>query len=478
MFRKLIFILSCFAIFIAEAQITTWKGPEGFSSDAFFQVKVNGTPVEVYNTPMASYCSFDFEKGVTVEVTTKYDVRWVDIRPSRLNISPEYVTDNTFRFVLEKPENISVELNGRIKEQNLFIFSDKPVKEAPLEDKDNIIRFEAGKLYSDVHLELEDNQTVYIEGGAVVQGTIAAKNKENIKIKGKGILDGSLNEQNNRRGIDFSHCKNISIEDIILHNGTRWQVALFHSSDIHINNIKIVSEDGGDDGIDLVQCQNVLVENSFIRTKDDCVAVKSGSMSKSFDPTIPTDNILVRNCTFWNSIWGNAIEIGFELYSDEVKNVRFENIDILHVEAGAALSIHNAGPSHVFNISFEDIRIEDARQKLLDVAIFYSQWGPDKVDDKDYIRDNYLHGAWDGVQKIPNGKFEYHKQFRGKVSNVTFKNIEVIGGMLPFSVFHGFDSDKNVEDVIIDNLSYQGKKLTTKKEAKIRTQNTNNLVLK
>jgi len=181
---------------------------------------------------------------------------------------------------------------------------------------------------------------------------------------------------------------------------------------------------------------------------------------------------------FWNSIWGNAIEIGFELYSAEVKNIRFENIDIIHVEDGAAISIHNAGQAHVHDVVFENIRVEDADQKLFDVAIFFSQWGPDGIRDPEFITKYYLHGAWDGVQKTPAGKESYHSQFRGKVSNIMFKDIQVVGGLLPFSVFHGFDKEKNVSGVTIENLTYMGKKLTDTESAKIRQQNNVNLTIK
>ncbi|HAQ17645.1 MAG TPA: hypothetical protein DCR40_00225 [Prolixibacteraceae bacterium] len=87
---------------------------------------------------------------------------------------------------------------------------------------------------------------------------------------------------------------------------------------------------------------------------------------------------------FWNSIWGNAVEIGFELNSDEVKNIRFGNMDIIHVEDGATISIHNAGQAHVSGVTFENIRVEDSRQKLFDLAIFSSQYSPDGNRDPEY----------------------------------------------------------------------------------------------
>lgn len=471
---SIILLISLTSVF---AQVTTWQTPEGFASEKFYSVKVNGIPVPVFDTPVASYAVFDMKGEVTVEVNTMYDVRWVDIRPLRWDMKPKYTGDNSFSFFMKEPANLSVELNGRIRQQPLFVFAGKPEANKPSKTDENVIWFEGGKLYKDVKLELQDNQTVYIEGGAVVQGTIEARGKKNIRICGRGILDGSFVKDmpgNRHRWIGLVDSRDIQIEGITLHNGTTWQVALFHCDQVKINDIHLVSESGGDDGMDICRCTNVIIDNVFAHTKDDCIAIKSQGDYPGSDPT---DNILVKNCVFWNSIWGNAIEIGFELYSDEVKNIRFENIDLIHVEDGAAMSIHNAGQAHVHDVVFENIRVEDCRQKLFDVAIFFSQWGPDGIRDKDWIAQNYLHGAWDGVQKIPAGKEEYHSSFRGKVNNILFKNIQVVGGLLPFSVFHGFDAGKNVSDIKIENLTYMGIKLIDAENAKIRQQNTEKLTV-
>jgi hypothetical protein len=381
--------------------------------------------------------------------------------------------------------NLSVELNGRIRQQPLFIFSGAPEKSKPSKSDPNVIWFEGGKLHKNVSLELKDNQTVYIEGGAVVQGYIFAEGKKNITVCGRGIMDGTYNEKtegNKNRFISFTDGENISINDIILHNGTTWQTKIINCTNAQINGIRIVSEDGGDDGIDIVRSRNVIIDGVFAHTKDDCIAIKS---HLNYPADLPTDNILVKNCVFWNSIWGNAIEIGFELYSTEVKNIRFENIDIIHVEDGAAISIHNAGNALVHTISFENIRIEDCRQKLIDIAIFFSQYSPDYpyvlpdgTRDRDLYLKNYLHGAWDGVVKIPQGKEKYHSQFRGPIRAISFKNIHVVGGLLPFSVFHGYDDEKYVSDIKVENLTYMGRRLKTPEEAKFRLQHTKNLIIK
>ncbi|MDX2195225.1 MAG: glycosyl hydrolase family 28 protein [Cytophagales bacterium] len=467
------------AAYLSHAQVTTWEGPKEFVSTKYYKVKVNGIPVSVYDTPIASYTTFDFKGEVVVQVVSPYfDIRWVDVRPSRHGIKVNYVNDSTFTFKMSTPMHLSLELNQRIRQQPLYIFTNAPETSKPSKTDTNVIYFESGKIYPKVSMKVKSNKQVYIEGGAVVQGNIYADTASNIKISGRGIMDGSLLKEYNppkRRFVDFRKCDNIVIQDIILHNSMTWTLAAFYSNNVTIKNTKLVSENPSDDGIDIFRCTNVTVDGVFAHTKDDCVAVKSGGKN----PDAPnTDNILVKNCTFWNSVWGNAIEIGFELFSKEVKNIRFENIDIIHVEDGAAISIHNAGQSHVHDVVFDNIRIEDCRQKLFDIAIFLSQYSPDGYRDTKIADSLYMRGAWDGVQRIPLTKQSYHNDYRGKVSNITFKNIQITEGGLPFSVFYGHSEVKNIENITFENITYLGKKLTNAQEMKLVTKFTKNIIYK
>jgi hypothetical protein len=244
---------------------------------------------------------------------------------------------------------------------------------------------------------------------------------------------------------------------------------------VHINNVKIISDQASDDGIDIVRSKNVLIENSFFRTKDDCIAIKA---HLQYPKTEAVDNILARNNVYWNALWGNAIEIGFELNAAEIKNITFRNSDIIHVEAGAAISIHNAGTGHVDNVVFDDIRIEDARQKLFDFAIFRSQYSEDGTRDPEERKRLYLNGAWDGVLMVPENEKAAHAVYRGNISNLLLKNIKIIDGPFPYSIFYGYDAAHNVKNIIIENLSVHGKKLTTVKDAKFYLEETENIVFK
>ena len=279
-----------------------------------------------------------------------------------------------------------------------------------------------------------------------------------------------------QRFIELSNCENVTIEGITLHNSTSWQVVPINCRKVLINDIKIISDQASDDGIDVVHCKGLEIKNCFIKVKDDCVVIKA------YLPKGPgvqdVDNVLVENCVLWNALWGNALEIGFELNGVDVKNIRFNNCDIIHVEMGAVMSIHNAGSSTVSNIIFENIRIEDADQKLLDLAIFRSQYSDDKPKDEAERKRLYLNGAWDGVMMVPADKKEYHAAYRGKITNVIFRNISIVDGLFPYSVFYGFDKNKNVSNITIENLRVHGKKITSLKDAKLYMENTNNVMMR
>ncbi|GEO11898.1 glycosyl hydrolase family 28 protein [Segetibacter aerophilus] len=491
---SMLFLCFLSTAIITDAQ-TIYPTTKGLTASQDYEVTVNGKKVFVYVSPVpAAYCSFDMSGPVDITIKANRDIKWVDVRPKIAGIQPVF-KDSTIKLHLSKPVQLSIELNGSIRSP-LFIFANPSEVNKPNKNDQNVIYFEGGKIHYPGIINVKSNQTVYIEGGAVVVGVIKAKAASNIKVLGRGVLDGTYNIRLNdsvikasandtsllrnmkgsyNRFVEFTDCDNVTLEGITLHNSTTWQVVPIHTNNIHINNIKIVSDQASDDGIDVVRSTKVLIENSFIRTKDDCVVIKA---HMNYPKSEPVDGVLVQNCTFWNALWGNGLEIGFELNAAEIKNIVFKNCDIIHIEAGAAFSIHNAGTGHVKNVTFENIRIEDARQKLFDFAIFRSQYSEDGTRDEAERRRLYLNGAWDGVLKVPAADKAAHAKFRGNISGVVLKNISVTDGLFPYSVFYGYDSEHNVKNVTIDNLVIHGKKITKLSDARLYMEQAENISVK
>ncbi|HSO87037.1 MAG TPA: glycosyl hydrolase family 28 protein, partial [Draconibacterium sp.] len=270
--------LSIFFIFLilqSGAQtLVTYKTPADAEAAPDFELEVNGQKLFVYNTRIAAFAYFSFEGKVDVKVTFNSPVYNFDIRPKSKNIEAE-LNRNQIQFSLENPANLSVEINKNIK-RPLFIFASPLETDIPDKTDKNVIFFEAGKIHTPGEVLIKSNQTVYIEGGAIVRGHFLTDKGKNIKIQGRGILDNSRYLKGEHRPIEINQCENVLIEGIILTECRHWSCASTASDKVTYNNLKIVSENDWDDGIDIVGSTNVLVNNCFIRTKDDCIAIKSG----------------------------------------------------------------------------------------------------------------------------------------------------------------------------------------------------------
>ena len=372
-----------------------------------------------------------------VKVTFLSPVYNFDIRPKSRNVKGE-LHRNQVHFSLDRPENLSIEINKNLK-RPLFLFANPLETDVPEKADKQVIFFEAGKIHSPGEVLIKSNQRVYIEGGAIVRGHFMTDQGKNIKITGRGILDNSRYLKGSHRPIEINQCENVLIDGIILTESRHWSCASHGSKNIIYNNLKIVSDNDWDDGIDIVGSQHVLVSNCFIRTKDDCIAVKSGvNYFTKFSSGFVVDDVVVQNSVMWNGVWGNAIEIGFETRSDTIKNVTFRNCDLIHTEGPeGTFTIHNGDRAVVSNVLYEDIRVEDSRGWLIDFKILFSRYSKD--------------------------------QQRGKIEDVKFKNISVEGEIFPYSQILGFDETHRISGVSIENMVIHGIKVNSTYNGMITT---------
>ncbi len=422
---KVITILLLMLVLKTKADnLVIYKAPSEAVPAPEFQLEVNGQDVFVYQTKSAAVACFSFSGKAEIKVTFLSPLNEVDIRPKNLHIN-ETIYRNQVLFSLDKPSNLSVEINKNIK-RPLFIFANPIETDIPDKSERNVIYYEGGKIYTPGTVFLKSNQTVYIEGGAIVRGSFIASNGSHIQIRGRGIIDNSMYKKYEARPVEINQCSDVKIEGIIITEAKNWSCSSFASKNVEYQNFKVVSDYDTDDGIDIVGCQNVLVDNCFIRTKDDCVAIKAGvNYFTDFNSSINVDHILVQNSVFWNGIWGNGLEIGFETRADTIKNITFRNCDLIHVEGSeGTFTIHNGDRAVVKNILYQDIRVEDSQGWLIDFRVLFSQYSKDSV--------------------------------RGKIEDVYFKNIYVEGDHYPASQILGLSNDNNIKNITLDNFNIHG----------------------
>jgi hypothetical protein len=417
-----------------------------------FKLKADGEEIFVYNTSAAPFAAFSCSGEINIEVSLPQRTGSISISPKKYGIDP-VVSGNNASFKIPGPMLIVLEYDGM---PALFIYANPLEKNMPEISASNVLYFKAGQVYEVGELRLSDNQTLYIEGGAVVRGCVRATAAKNVRIGGFGILDGGYyNKSDPRRSIIFEDCQNSVIEDITVVEPSSWIIVLGICRNITVRNIKELGSVGSTDGTDIVGSKEILVENCFFRNGDDCIAIKSLDLrsheSATLDFSSNVKDVEIKGCSFLSYIGGQALEIGHELRTDSITNIRFIDCDILGVHGfGGVFGIHNSDHATVSNVLYENIRVEHHYDKLIDIRIIKSRWSVDSE--------------------------------RGQIQNIIFRNIDVaISEYNPgysMSVIGGYDNGHLVQNVLFENIKLNGKKIGSADELDLYCKQVKNVFFK
>ncbi|GIW85982.1 MAG: hypothetical protein KatS3mg108_0306 [Isosphaeraceae bacterium] len=342
----------------------------------------------------AAFASFDMAQPVDITVSFPEPIRQARLLPSSLGLQP-HINGHTLRFQLQQPAPVTIEINDRWVEA-LHLFANPPEVDPPHPDDPNTLYFPPGRHLLH-HRLIPDNSTLYLAPGALLQTTIAddepfhlnprtqRKNYQpaltlqgrNIRIRGRGILDGSACPTHARELILVADSANIDIEGIILRDSPAWTLPIRRSRHVRVRNVKIIGYRANSDGIDICNSRDILIENCFLRTLDDLIVVKTDKGDG------PAQRIRVERCTLWNEV-AHALSIGAEI-RDDIADVIFRDCDIIHDKGREwSLRIFHGDAATVAGIRFEDIRVEDS-QRLASLWIGQTLWSRDPQ--RGHIRD-------------------------------------------------------------------------------------------
>ncbi|NLO84000.1 MAG: hypothetical protein GX096_01015 [Clostridiales bacterium] len=369
-------------------------------------------------TAPVAWLELDGDVDISVQFIGQ-DITSAIVRPLSLGITPAYQGD-TVTFTLDKPAQLTVEINDQ-QAGALHLFAEA------LRSEEEILAttlcFEAG-LHEVGTVTLQSGQSVYLASGAVVRGQFLANDAEDIRIYGRGILDGSQFHRWDQQTvpIDFVNCKQVSISDITILDPAAWTLNLYLCEDVTIDHVKIIGARSNSDGITLQSCKRVAVSNCFVRGWDDNLVVKG------YDGDV--SDISFTDCVLWTDL-AQSCEIGYETRADVIENITFENITVLHANHKPVCSIHNSDNALVQNIVFRNIVVEDCQlgqgdgaEFLIDLTTTKSQWSKSKE--------------------------------RGNIRNVLIENVTVLSGKVPAFRIFAINKDHTVDHVTIKNLSLMG----------------------
>ncbi|XP_052209814.1 probable polygalacturonase [Diospyros lotus] len=165
---------------------------------------------------------------------------------------------------------------------------------------------------------------------------------ENGTIDGQGALwwdkfhGGELNYTRPYL-IEIMYSENIQISNLALVNSPSWNVHPVYSSNVIVQGITIIApvRSPNTDGINPDSCSNVRIEDCYIVSGDDCVAVKSGWDEYGIAFGMPTKQVVIRRLTCISPT-SAVIALGSEM-SGGIEDVRAEDILAINSESGVRI---------------------------------------------------------------------------------------------------------------------------------------------
>ncbi len=305
---------------------------------------------------------------------------------------------------------------------------------------------------------------------------IYAKNKKNIAITGKGILNGqadktnwwpwkgktseghvygyvsgqpsqldSLNlpalmimAQNNvpieQRVFGNNHflrpnfiepfdCENVLIKDVKIINAPFWILHPIKCTNVIVDGVTIDSHGPNNDGCDPEYSKNVLIQNCTFNTGDDCIAIKAGRDNEGRRIGIMSENIIVRNCKMIDGHGG--VVIGSEM-SAGVKNVYVENcyMDSPQLDRAIRLKTNTKRGGIVDGVYVRNIQVGKVKEAVLHITMNYSVY-PNQRDGNfiPKIKNIYM----ENITVKNGGKYAIFADGieRSPIENITFKNVRI-----------------------------------------------------
>ncbi len=167
-------------------------------------------------------------------------------------------------------------------------------------------------------------------------------------------------------------CKNILIEDVKIINSPMWEIVPELSSNVTVRGVEIHSHGPNNDGCDPESSRDVLIENCIFDTGDDCIAIKSGKDADGRRVNVPSENIIIRNCTMMDGHGG--VVLGSE-NSGSIRNVFAENNKMDSPNLQRALRLKtNAGRGGVLeNVFMRNCEVGQVSDSILTIDLVYSR---------------------------------------------------------------------------------------------------------
>ena len=172
--------------------------------------------------------------------------------------------------------------------------------------------------------------------------------------------------------IETQSCRNVLIEGLTILRSPFWEIHPVLSRNVTVRGVHIDSRGPNNDGVNPESSQYVHIQDCTFNCGDDCIAIKSGKGADGLRINVPSENILIENCTL--NIRYGAITIGSEM-TGGVRNVFVRNCTIgsPNLYFGLYIKTNSVRGGFAENIYLRDLEISNLTKEVVSCNFYRSE---------------------------------------------------------------------------------------------------------
>lgn len=169
-------------------------------------------------------------------------------------------------------------------------------------------------------------------------------------------------------------CRNILLEGICFENSPAWNIHPMLCENLVMRDLTVrnpwYSQNG--DGVDVESCRNVVISRCSFDVGDDAICMKSGKNQPGRDRGVPTENVIVDECTVYHGHGGFVV--GSEM-SGGIRNIQVSNNLYIGTDVGLRFKSTRGRGGIVENIYIRNVNMANIPNEALLFDLFYGGKG-------------------------------------------------------------------------------------------------------
>jgi len=167
-------------------------------------------------------------------------------------------------------------------------------------------------------------------------------------------------------------CRNILIDGVTILRSPMWELHPVLCENVTVRDVTIRSHGPNNDGCDPESCKDVLIERCVFDVGDDCIAIKSGKNDDGRRVNVPSENIVIRGCTFKDGHGG--VVLGSEC-SGHIRNVFVEDcaMDSPNLERMLRFKNNAVRGGVLENVFVRNVKVGVVAEAVLTIDLLYEE---------------------------------------------------------------------------------------------------------